>query len=380
VGSAGVLIRGKQARPGLILAMIAATNLSGCRQTTDQRSKAAMPPAEPFKPVAAPLSDSSIPGGWRTCKPMTRGAEFAGTVALPDGRIFVISGRTTDNGKRKVTRAVRVYDPLRNAWTEASPIPTPRTEPGAAVGQDGKIYVMGGGDPQGRKNVVEAYDPGTDTWTRRKPMPTPREALRAVAAKAANGRVRIYAIGGRDRSSAGDNLRTVEAYDPVTDTWTARALMPTPRHALAATLGPDGRIYAMGGSNAAVFCTDVVEIYDPVKNAWTRGASMPFGRECAAAAFTPGPDGEVLVLAGWDRRSWPLASVAAYSPHTKRWRTLPPIPAAGAALGAVSRRGEDGAIHVYVLGGISRETEVDETTFLPAAARRQDRGRGDIKR
>ncbi len=301
---------------------------------------------------------------------MNRGAVFAGTVALPNGRIIVISGSTTDNGKRKITNAVRVYDPLQNTWNELSPIPTPRTQPAAAVGGDGKIYVMGGGDPQRQKNIVEVYDPRTNTWARRHSMPTPREGFSAVAAKGADGRVRIYAIGGRDRSNPSDNLSTVEAYDPVTDIWIARAPMPTPRHALAATLGPNGRIYAMGGSNSAVFCTDILEIYDPVKNAWIRGTSLPGGRECAAAVSTPGPDGEVLVLAGWDRRSWPLASAIAYSPRTKTWRTLPPMPTAGAAIGAVSIPGGDGTIHVYVVGGISRETAIEECSLRSASVRR----------
>jgi N-acetylneuraminic acid mutarotase len=172
-----------------------------------------------------------------------------------------------------------------------------------------------------------------------------------VAAKGADGRVRIYAIGGRDGSRSSNGLSTVDAYDPATDAWSARAPMPTPRHALAATLGPDGRIYAVGGTNERVFSTDALEIYDPVRDAWTRGSPMPYGQECAAATFTPGPAGEVLVLGGWDPRHQPLPSAVAYNPRTDTWRRLPAMPTARAAAGAVTIAGADGCFRVYVLGG-----------------------------
>lgn len=305
-------------------------------------------------------------------------AVFAGTVAVPDGRIFVISGFAPYGRPRRLTNAVRVYDPSKDAWAEASPILTARGSPAAAVGPDGKIYVVGGVDPDSKNNVVEAYDPKTDSWARLKPLPTKRDdGLCAVAAKGADGRVRIYAIGGRDDSKPGNGLSTVEAYDPATDTWSARAPMPTHRHALAATRGPDGRIYAVGGTNDRVFSTDVLEIYDPVRDAWAPGAPMPYGQECAAATFTPGPAGEVLVLGGWDARHEPLRSAVAYNPRTDTWRSLPGVPTARAAAGAVTIEGADGCLRVYVLGGTygwtkaqrdnGRQDVVEEYCFRPAS-------------
>ena len=266
-------------------------------------------------------------------------AVFAGTVAVPDGRIFVVSGFAPYGKPRQLTNAVRVFDPDR-ILDRGVPHSDPSRSPGAAVGPDGKIYVVGGLDRDSKNNVVEAYNPERDTWARLKPMPTKRDdGLCAVAAKGADGRIRIYAIGGRDDSKPGNGLSTVEAYDLATDTWTAMAPMPTHRHALAATLGPDGRIYAIGGTNDRVFSTDAVEIYDSVKDSWTRGTPTPYGQQCAAATSTPGPDGEVLVLAGWDTRHEPLHGAVAYNPRTDRWRSLPPVPSARAAAGAVAIKG-----------------------------------------
>jgi N-acetylneuraminic acid mutarotase len=169
----------------------------------------------------------------------------------------------------------------------------------------------------------------------------------------------------------------MEAYDPATDTWTAMAPMSIHRHALAATLGPDGRIYAIGGTNDRVFASDAVEIYDPAKDSWTRGAPMPHGQECAAATFTPGPAGEVLVLGGWDKHHEPLRSAVAYNPRTDAWRSLPEVPTARAAAGAVTIAGADGCVRVYVLGGFygsskvqrdnGRQDVVEEYCFRPAS-------------
>jgi N-acetylneuraminic acid mutarotase len=279
-------------------------------------------------------------------------AVFAATVASPDGRVFVISGFSDYGRPRWLTNAVRVYDPKTDEWAMASPIPTPRASPGAAVGQDGKISVVGGADPDSKNTVLEAYDPKADSWARCQPLPTKRDdGLCAVAAKGADGRVRIYAIGGRDSANAGNGLSTVDAYDPDADTWSARTPMPTPRHALAATLGPDGRIYAVGGTNDRAFATDVLEIYDPVSDAWTRAAPMPYGQECAAATFTSGLAGEVLVLGGWDTRHEPIHSAMAYSPRTDTWRSLPGVPSARAGAGAVTFEGAGGYIRVYLFGG-----------------------------
>ncbi len=54
----------------------------------------------------------------------------------------------------------------------------------------------------------------------------------------------LYTIGGHDAS--GNHLTTVEAYDPVSDTWSTKAAMPTPRAHFGAT-EVGGTIYVIGG-------------------------------------------------------------------------------------------------------------------------------------
>ena len=68
-------------------------------------------------------------------------------------------------------------------------MPTVRTIT-ATVTYDGKIYVIGGARPIFR--TVEVYDPATDTWTRKADMPTARWALAAdvVVAEAVHAATR----------------------------------------------------------------------------------------------------------------------------------------------------------------------------------------------
>lgn len=71
---------------------------------------------------------------------------------------------------------------------------------------NGILYVLGGDNSTGIVAIVEAYDPLTDTWTTASPMPTARTAL---AAAVVNGV--LYAVGG---AGGGPYLATNEAFTP----------------------------------------------------------------------------------------------------------------------------------------------------------------------
>ena len=105
------------------------------------------------------------------------------------------------------------------------------------------LYTVGGyGIGQRATKTVEAYDPATNTWTAKALMPTARNAL---AAGVVNGI--LYAVGGGGTHN-GFIVDTVEAYDPATNTWTAKTPMPMARDSLAAGT-VNGMLYAVGGSD-----------------------------------------------------------------------------------------------------------------------------------
>ena len=126
----------------------------------------------------------------------------------------------------------------------------------AVVAFNGILYAIGGVSTSANDvTTVEAYDPGTNTWTTKAPMPTGRQLPGAAVL---NGS--IYAVGGLNASSGFTGLATVEAYDPGSNTWTTQAPLQTPRWGLAvAPLG--GTLYAVGGNSNGALAT--IEAYQP---------------------------------------------------------------------------------------------------------------------
>jgi len=133
---------------------------------------------------------------WTNGTDMPTGRSLLGVVKGPDGLIYAVGGY---NGS--ALSVVEAYNPSTDTWTEKTAMPSPKVEFGLVLGPDNKIYVIGGGTSYGNNNppffnTVEIYDPETDTWTipgwSESSMPTARKELGAAVGN--NGR--IYAIGG----------------------------------------------------------------------------------------------------------------------------------------------------------------------------------------
>ncbi|MGE0474533.1 MAG: Kelch repeat-containing protein, partial [Nitrospirales bacterium] len=92
----------------------------------------------------------------------------------------------------------------------------------------------------------EVYDPETDSWEPRAMLPTPRSGIGVVAL---NGR--IHVLGGEEwaHNRAGV-FRQHEAYDPKTNRWHLLPNMRFPRHGLAVGVVNE-KIYAVSGANLA---------------------------------------------------------------------------------------------------------------------------------
>jgi N-acetylneuraminic acid mutarotase len=198
--------------------------------------------------------------------------------------------------------------------TQKANMPTPRWVQTSAV-VNGKIYVIGGytGDPDGIPlSTVEEYDPVTNTWTRRADMPTARCDFVGSSA-VVDGK--IYVIGGDIWDGKWIPTSTVEAYDPETDTWTRKADMPTARWGLA-TCAFNGKVYAIGGYPTTGFTgLTTVEVYDPVTDTWTRKADIPLG----VALFNAHEvNGKIYAIGGRpDLKS--RAYMQEYDPATDTW-------------------------------------------------------------
>jgi hypothetical protein len=114
------------------------------------------------------------------------------------------------------------------------------TSPIPSTGSDGLIYAIGGFDGNGAVATVDAYDPASDKWIAKAPLHTARAWLAAVAAPGGL----IYAIGGGTPTM----LNSMEVFNVAADTWTTSSTtLPAPTCGLAAAVDLNGMIYVIGG-------------------------------------------------------------------------------------------------------------------------------------
>lgn len=216
-------------------------------------------------------------------------------------------------------------------WTEGAPMPTPRSELGAAV-LDGVIYVAGGLILGGISDAFEAYDVTTDKWATVVPLPV---ALHHLGIAALDGK--IYITGGYADMQFTPDAR-MWTYDPATDSWTQLNELPQPIGAHQ-MVNVDGTLYIVGGVPQGT----TLWAYDSQTDTWdTTLSPMPTAREHLGAAAL---DGRLVVVGGrWSQGN--LATVEAYDPITDEWEALPdmPTPRGGFSVAAVDSK-------VYAGGG-----------------------------
>lgn len=251
--------------------------------------------------------------GWTAIAPMPTVRAFFGAAASP-GRVHAIGG--LGNAGQEVLATHEVYTPATNTWSTAAPMPTARRCLDVATGPDGLVYAVGGSNVDQALTTVEAYDPVSDSWSTRTPMTKGRAGLAVVLGP--DGL--IYAIGGTTGEVGDSDFGRVETYNPATDAWKAASPVPIALAVLAAAVGPNGLIYAIGGMDMGDGGQSVNNVYsyDPTSpaNGWTPRAPMPTARSGLAAAT--GPDGLVYAMGGFGvdpstNKGTPFASVEAYA-------------------------------------------------------------------
>jgi len=211
------------------------------------------------------------------------------------------------------------------------------------VEYNGLLYAIGGYNATGLK-TVEAYDPATDTWQTKTSMPTGRGFL--IVAKASG---KIYAIGGITGGDF-DNITYLyvnEEYDPVSDKWTSKAPLPLNVLAPNSVLGNqfitgttiDDKIYVTGGSAGNAVPTFV---YDPATDIWSKdGAPLSiFNLEPYASVSSS--NNELFVSHGNEFRK--------YIPADDEWRVLEPLIEPRYGIGLASSAEKIYAVGGYMIG------------------------------
>ncbi|HTJ27966.1 MAG TPA: DUF6519 domain-containing protein [Candidatus Limnocylindria bacterium] len=183
---------------------------------------------------------------WETCRPYEALRRDYAVVACA-GRLFVVGGLDV---RDRPSRAVDVYDPKTDSWSEGAPLHVARARPIAAADEDG-MFVMGGMRrawfglryPSMR---IERYDAADDRWETLEPMPLRRYGAAAVIAGSS-----VYVIGGvvqrgvLRRAQAPE--RRVDRWHLRTGAWTSQAPLHVARSDAQAVLAVDGEIVIAGG-------------------------------------------------------------------------------------------------------------------------------------
>ena len=146
---------------------------------------------------------------WMRLSSMNTGRSGHALVACK-GCLYAVGGFCNDGNAN-----TEKLNELEGEWKIAQPLNTPRNRL-AAVCVDGVIYAMGGNKQELAGNDVqksaEKYLPAENKWFYISDMNTERWGHVACVLRG-----RIFVIGGQDQN--GNYVRTIECYDPVTDTW-----------------------------------------------------------------------------------------------------------------------------------------------------------------
>ena len=204
----------------------------------------------------------------------------------------------------------------------------------------------------------------TTGWSRCAPIPSVRSSLAATVGP--DGR--IYAIGGENRR--GGQAKTVEAYDPASDAWSREAPLQIGRRGPGAALGEDGRIYAIGGHGGERGGTRVpdivitVEAYEPSERRWEHVAPIraPALNHIGAAT---GRDGRIYALAPTSAAGLPDDVFNAYDPESESWVALRPANGLGYRSGSRPWLVAGGDGRIYATGGTTFEGTVIVQVYDP---------------
>jgi N-acetylneuraminic acid mutarotase len=190
----------------------------------------------------------------RHLQPLPEGRFRHDAVSLDD-RLYVVGGRTFQPTVRSYA-----YDPETGRSTLIAGLPTVQNG-GAAVALRGRVWVVGGASAFGvAVSTVQAYDPISNTWQVMAPMASPRRDPVAVVIGD-----EIVVAGGDD----GEALQTVEIFNPATGAWRPAPSMPEARTG-AVGVAWQGRLYLAGGRDATGEVREELWMFDPIEGSVDR--------------------------------------------------------------------------------------------------------------
>ena len=282
-----------------------------------------------------------------TAAPSASDLFCAGHTFLADGRLLVAGGHISDNHGLP---DANLFDPLSAAWIRVAPMAHGRWYPTATLLADGRVVALAGQDQSGldvaepevwdgsgwsarpgASKVIPFYprmflapngllfyagelpqseylDPsGAGSWA---PVATSLYGRRDYGSAVLYGPGQVMIVGGSDPAD-GAPTATAETIDlrQGVPAWHFTGSMAFPRRQFNATLLPDGRVVATGGTSTPGF-TDVAgavhaaEVWDPATGQWTTWASNTVARVYHSTTLLL-PDGRLLHSGSGDGANLP---------------------------------------------------------------------------
>ena len=157
----------------------------------------------------------------------------------------------------------------------------------------------------------------SNSWLTRANMPNDaRRNIVAAAVTNAEKQTVLYVFGGRrERSdgSLGVQLRTVQAYNAATNSWSDKNPSPLPLEQTHGAHAIGGKIYIAGGKNGFNEILPYLWQYDPANDTWIRKRDLPVEGYGGVSGVI---GGKLYVL---------VSSIffGAYEPATDQWTPLP---------------------------------------------------------
>lgn len=226
------------------------------------------------------LAYAPATNSWRTAGTLLGGVFNPGVVAI-DGRIYVVGG--VDAAVESGMTRLQIFDPRTGTVVDGPAMPSRRWFFAVAV-FDGKIHVMGGDTDGDEFDSWPAYDhdvfdPVTNTWSTRADIPTMSNLHGAATV---GGKIYVAATSGH-----------IHQYDPATDSWSELNTFFDDGHwVLRKVVAHADKIYFVGGHKWPTVCcngpqpSNEVHRFDPASLTWETMPPMstPHGEHAAAVA------------------------------------------------------------------------------------------------
>jgi hypothetical protein len=249
-------------------------------------------------------------GAFTDVQSMAHGRWYPTVTTLGDGTVMTFSGLSESGG---TNTSIEIYS-VSTGWSTQIGSPfTPPLYPRMHLLPDGKVFYSGS------TTQSRLFDPAAKTWsgviasTNYSGTRTYGTSVLLPLTPANNYKPVVMILGGGNPSTATTELIDLSAATP---SWTNGPSMSQPRIEMNATILPNGKILALGGSlndEDTGTASRNADLYDPATNAFSSAGSNAFARLYHSNSLLL-PDGTVWFAGGNPARGTYEQHMEIYSP------------------------------------------------------------------